>query len=73
MMRSNRIRIVIDLPLDEVERLDAMKGKVVGETRSAVIRQALQLLEFLSESPEQRFFVGKTKESSTEIRLIGIR
>lgn len=72
--KKKRVRIVLDLSEEAAYRLDTIKELVIGETRTAVIRQALQLFEYIASeaSENKRFFVGHSKEAATEIRLIGL-
>lgn len=72
--KKNKIRIVIDLSEEAAERLDLLKNSTIGESRSAVIRQSLQLFEYVVERTMEgdRFFMGQDKEKASELKLIGL-
>lgn len=70
-----RKKALMELSGDNVQRIDALKKHVKGNTRVDVVAQALQMFEWMLERYQDgdTFYVGKDKDSSEEIKIFGVK
>lgn len=73
-MAENKLRVTLDLAPKAAERLMRLKGLLELDTKAGVVRQSLQLHEFLINEVKagKRVFIGENKEDSAEIVLFHI-
>jgi hypothetical protein len=67
-------RVNLDLTPKAVEMLERLQIRLEGESRAAVIRDALKLFDYLYRRAEQgeRVFVGSDKDTAIEQDLFAI-
>jgi len=64
--QANKVRVVLDMSPGAVKRLDKLKADIEAESRAAVVRNALQIYEWLLQEVAQsgkEVFVGKKPDS----------
>ena len=73
-MSKKKKTIILEMPIEDVQRVDSVKEKVSATSRAAVFRQSIQLYEWMVEQVAdggKKVFVGEEGDL-VEVKVFGV-